>query len=342
MLHIDLQKNGLTLNGVFMTTIDHQRFAEVLGTPRETLHKGKIQGETFIRKVWIWDELGLLINIPTKENKYPSVEFRMLANTELEQQAQYPYFDLNPKGFFTGKLSINKKEILSSLTKKEIANIYYYIEKNIGHWQCSFRLTDEMAQKIKPFALQKDKTQIILDILSSENKPYYGGYFAYEPPKPKKILSDKYKLRKANDDDLISDNFNFKLAIIEELMYNQNSLTPKFDIYEFAREYPKRDIDPNDYYDAMIPEIKKWFANLPIPKALAKQITQLHLDGGNDVFAQLIPQWDGECDIFDIKKLSEAEFSQFPNLKTINGTAFMMSKKVEKFLLEKGVTINIG
>ena len=39
------------------------------------------------------------------------------------------------------------------------------------------------------------------------------------------------------------DNFNFKLAIIQELMYDINVLQPEFDIYEFAKEYKGEEID---------------------------------------------------------------------------------------------------
>ena len=75
------------------------------------------------------------------------------------------------------------------------------------------------------------------------------------------------------------DNFNFKLAIIQELMYDLNVLQPEFDIYEFAKE-----------------------------------VGSFYMDGGNKVYMNIIPLWDGEDGYFDLNDVSLAELRQFPNL----------------------------
>ena len=134
-------------------------------------------------------------------------------------------------------------------------------------------------------------------------------------------------------------NFNFKLAVIQELMYVQEVLKPKFDVYDFCENYTKRDIDPEDYYIEIIPKVKKWFQDLPIPASLAPLVTELYFDGGNEIYAQLIPFWDGESDDFDIESLTEEDIRQFPNLKTIDGTAILMSEKVKNFCKEKGISL---
>ena len=41
------------------------------------------------------------------------------------------------------------------------------------------------------------------------------------------------------------------------------------------------------------------------------------MDGGNDIYAQIYPFWDGEDEYFDLKRVSEEELSQFTNLKRI-------------------------
>ena len=69
--------------------------------------------------------------------------------------------------------------------------------------------------------------------------------------------------------------------------------------------------------------------DLPIPASLATLVTELYFDGGNEVYAQLIPFWDGEDDVFDIESLTEEDIRQLPNLKTIDGTAILMSKQVK-------------
>ena len=47
------------------------------------------------------------------------------------------------------------------------------------------------------------------------------------------------------------------------------------------------------------------------------------MDGGNEIYANIIPQWDGEDEYFDLNKITEKELRQFPNLKK----ATIMSSK---------------
>ena len=108
------------------------------------------------------------------------------------------------------------------------------------------------------------------------------------------------------------DNFNFKLAIIQELMYDINVLQPEFDIYEFAKEYKGEEIDTES--DTVIEPALDYFKNLQIPKSLAKEVGSFYMDGGNEVYMNIIPQWDGEDGYFDLNDVSLTELRQFPNL----------------------------
>ena len=78
--------------------------------------------------------------------------------------------------------------------------------------------------------------------------------------------------------------------------------------------------------------------DLPIPASLAALVTELYFDGGNEVYAQLIPFWDGEDDVFDIESLTEEDICQLPNLKTIDGTAILMSEQVRNLWKSKGIS----
>ena len=108
------------------------------------------------------------------------------------------------------------------------------------------------------------------------------------------------------------DNFNFKLAIIQELMYDINVLQPEFDIYEFAKEYKGEEIDTES--ETVIEPALEYFKNLQIPKSLAKEVGSIYMDGGNEVYMNIIPLWDGEDGYFDLNDVSLAELRQFPNL----------------------------
>lgn len=317
MLHIDLQENGLTLNGVFMPEIDPDIFIAILGEPRKSDFQGKHRDTVFTRKVFIWDELGFLINIPVEAGQRYSLECRMLANEEAEKSAQFDYFRLNPKGFFTGTFTLNGKEILHTVNKKDLATISYTLSKTWKQWQVSFELNETLAKKIKSFS-GKERADNILPLIENEAYPFESFWFSSLAPKAEKQAKAKYDVRKATADDVVFDHFPFKLAVVQALMYEQEILKPKFDVHEFCAQYTARDIDPNDYNDEMIPEVKKWFADLPIPKALAEKVTELSFDGGNDICLNLIPQWHGEDDQFCIRAVSAAELAQFPNLDTID------------------------
>lgn len=48
-------------------------------------------------------------------------------------------------------------------------------------------------------------------------------------------------------------------------------------------------------FDPIEPAIE-YFKELPIPKNLAEKVEVIDMDGGNEIFLNIIPQWDGEDD----------------------------------------------
>lgn len=106
--------------------------------------------------------------------------------------------------------------------------------------------------------------------------------------------------------------FNFKLAVIQKLMYDEDKLTPKFDVKKHTR---KSFDELSEADDDFVPEAVEYFKNLEIPLELLKTIEELMQDGGDRVYAQVYPSWDGEDDVFDI--LSAADVKWLPNLKRI-------------------------
>ena len=156
----------------------------------------------------------------------------------------------------------------------------------------------------------------------------------FELPKPKatKINDGLYDI-KPIEDALHFDNINFKLTILEAL-YNKNLIQPKFDLNEFAKRC-KGDINFESY--TPLRPVVNYFKSLPIPKHLADEITEIYMDGGNDIYAHIIPNWDGEDEYFDLKKISEEELSQFKNLK--KATIMSENKKVYKTFEKFGIEV---
>ncbi|MGP1611611.1 MAG: DUF6892 domain-containing protein [Catonella sp.] len=131
-------------------------------------------------------------------------------------------------------------------------------------------------------------------------------------------------IEKSTEDFLHFDNINFKLAIVQTLMYDLKLLEPSFDIYDFANQYKDEEIDTESY--TIIKPALNYFRNLPIPKKFASQVETIYMDGGNEVYMNLIPQWDGEDGCFDLNEVTLTELEQFPNLKQ----ATIMSSNFDK------------
>ena len=131
-------------------------------------------------------------------------------------------------------------------------------------------------------------------------------------------------LEESKGDILHFDTLNFKLAIIQVLMYDLHLLKPEFDIYDFADHYEGEKIDTDS--DIIIEPAMNFFKEMEIPKNFAPYVEMLYMDGGNDVYMNIIPQWDGEDDSFDLNEITLEELQQFPNLKK----ATLMSSNFDK------------
>ncbi|SDN03499.1 hypothetical protein SAMN04488074_13230 [Lentzea albidocapillata subsp. violacea] len=104
---------------------------------------------------------------------------------------------------------------------------------------------------------------------------------------------------------------NFKLSVVQELMYNQG-LLPEFRLTTYAAEH-------GFTYDARsfeaVPEALAYFEALEVPVEFAEKITEIEMDGGNEIYLEIAPGWDGEDELFDVDEF--ADLRHFPNLKSM-------------------------
>ena len=127
---------------------------------------------------------------------------------------------------------------------------------------------------------------------------------------------------------------NFKLCVIQELMYNENLIEPEFDIYDFVETYQGRDIDIDaEGYD-IIPEALIYFKNLEIPEELLATITEIYQDGGDDIYMNICPFWDGEDERFNIR--SAEDVALLPNLEKMT-VFYDEDEKLLEALEDKGI-----
>lgn len=160
------------------------------------------------------------------------------------------------------------------------------------------------------------------------------------------------KEHKKQSEFLIFDNYPFKLAVIQLLMYELELLGSKYnggDAY-FEQYEDFAEVSEEESIKRLEPYIEKgnqYFKELKIPCSFADKVTELYVGEEIDVYYQINPQGldfdeyfeDGKD--FDIVDISEKEIKQFPNLKSIT---FNMYHEPPEQLIEKlkswGIEVN--
>jgi hypothetical protein len=150
---------------------------------------------------------------------------------------------------------------------------------------------------------------------------------------------DKYVQKEITGEVLQFKNFNFKLAIIQVLMYDKKIITPKFDARQFAIIYSERKINIDKITYKPIKEIKEYFQDLQIEKKLASKITEMDFEAGDEIYRNVAPSWDGEDDLFTIKKIDEEELKQFPNLKKAGGNLLEYNDEIIQLFKKYNIEI---
>ncbi|MFD6530587.1 DUF6892 domain-containing protein [Streptomyces sp. NPDC060184] len=115
--------------------------------------------------------------------------------------------------------------------------------------------------------------------------------------------------------------FNFKLLVVEKLMYWDETLLPAFSMAEHLRARGIEDlhdyVEENGLEFTVLAEGRAFFEELEIPAHLLATVEELTLDGGHQVYMECAPVWDGEDDIFDVHSLDDLDL--LPNLKLVTG-----------------------
>lgn len=249
----------------------------------------------------LWDELGLQGWLDEDEQTIKTIGVRVAA------QGEYAV-----RQTFDGAVWIGSKDYREA-SWKDFAGFAHTLK--LGGFTVYTRLPGPVSEEQ---SAQKAKLEALSAMVQ----------ISWKEPEQKAAKAQKYKLSKPTEPVLTFTSFNFKLAVMEVLMYEKGLLAPKLDAHEFAREYSRRKIDIDAEGYEPIPEIRKWLEKYPVPERLAPEVTEIEMDGGSEIYTQLCPFWDGEDRAFDLNTITEAELRQFPNLKHIT----LMSSKPEQVL----------
>nr|WP_314603709.1 hypothetical protein [uncultured Capnocytophaga sp.] len=329
-VNIDLSDSGLLINNELLLEFSVSRLTEALGKPRITLITDE---NSPYSAMYLWDSLGIYA-FEKKDGTLATLACRVAEDKDWQRTVTFDYFALRPKGLFTGNFTIAGKSPLSYISKERCTDPFG-LDVALDSWNVSCLYTEKLSNDLEDLSMKAIMRRVAQEAMPFRD--YEVSYIPNEVDSSKEKDPSKWAFPLTEEKCVQFKSFNFKLAVVQELMYVQEVLRPKFDVYDFCENYTERDIDPEDYYFEVIPEVKKWFMDLPIPTSLAALVTELYFDGGNEIYAQLIPFWDGEDDVFDIESLTEEDISQVPNLKTIDGTAILMSEQVKNLCKSKGI-----
>lgn len=123
------------------------------------------------------------------------------------------------------------------------------------------------------------------------------------------------------------DNLTFKLAVIQELMYEQKLLSSIGEFGDqFFEKYPDyASVDESEEIkrlEAWSKDILSRYEELKLPAGMAPNVKKIYVGEENSVYYNVNPQWQDYDDYFEngkmfmITDVSEEEMKQFPNLKT--------------------------
>lgn len=254
--------------------------------------------ETDTNNIYMWNNLGIKVFVPKNKDKRIEISIKTADVNE----------SFLPKNAFNGELKFKNRKYLDFISITANDKTFKTIE--MGNIRVSALISENEPKNIEEVSI----SEIVKDKIT-------------------KIKSDKYNLIKISGENIEFTDFNFKLAIIQELMYIKQLIKPKFDIFEFIDYYEKREINIDEEGYKPIPEAIEYFKDLLIDSTFAEQITQIYQDGGNEIYMNITPYWDGEDDSFNIQVYEDIK--HFPNLKKM--TLFSNDQKVYEELKLIGI-----
>ncbi|MCF8715692.1 hypothetical protein JM658_12725 [Joostella atrarenae] len=273
---LQLTSNDFQINSVSV------EFPIGINQLKDILKSTCIRHKAKYNTIFTWDELGVIAHSKNGE-LVESIAIELTSET----------FKFSPKETFTGIFYFNNREITN----------YYetYKEEHVK----LFEGDDSGALVLNNISAWFYVGENAIDAIEiSEYKPYN---------RSDGIPKDLYTIKELNEEIIPFVDFGFKVAIIQVLMYEKGLLQPKFDLYEFVKWYPHREIDIEEEGYDQIAEVTQYFKDLQIPKRFASEVTEIYQDGGNDIYINLIRFSGGWEDEWDI--ISSDDMVHFPNLK---------------------------
>ena len=310
--YVDILYNAVRINGHLLEfPFSYDELKAELGDARVCFN------ERYKDTDYVYDELGIVfngspayLNNLKKKKAFKDNEHIIIALTLYVTGKQvYGFKDTKPEKQYEGTLTFFGRNIPQDKMWRSPGGYGYHPD-----------IVNEERKTVL--------NNVSASLYSDDKGPVYDGdriaadvNITFKPERPRS--SENFSIVIPDEECLVFDTFNFKLAVINELMYNQLVLKPYFDIYDymaFKKAHWNLETDKN------IKAAVSYFKELPVPARLAGLVTTIEMDGSDEIYTQIAPEWDGRDDRFDFHKLTEKEIRQFRDLKKM--TVFGNSKDV--------------
>lgn len=336
MPSIDVSRDGVRVDGVLVDAQSVRALTEVFGSPRTLSPNGST--------TWVvWDDVG--VRVSTKDGEVATGVYVTVATDARSESKRDEAARLyRPSGVYTGAFTIEGQPPIAAAPDAELRKAYLMLRFRVGDWEFVLLLNTTELQELHAMEARerfaRAQTDELADMVRSAQAPVTEIIASHKPVLPVKKPSGKWKLPVPDEQTLSLKSFPFRLAILNELMFVQRVLGPRFNVYDFAQDRGAKNFDPDEYYDTMIPSVRAWLRGYPIPARVAGKVEQLVLDGGNEIYAQLIPRWDGEDNSFDITTITDHDLEPFTNLRRVEDIGGFLGVRARRALERRGVHVD--
>lgn len=344
-IRFDLSAGGLAIDGVPLVEPILPALTARFGEPRTIAPEtpDTAAGQPAPKTRMIWDDAGLVV-FAEPDGRASALEVYLADDPEGMAKLQYDPALRRPAHPLPGEFTVNGERPVDALPVRELDKGAAVCALQSGGWKAAFAVRTAIYAQWRALSHQerfeRGERGDYAPELRAAAEPFSAVFLTPPAPASEAAPGDgRWSHRRGRQRVLKLPRLPFRYAIIDELMYQQEALTPRFDLREFAVSLGAGAFDPDDAHDAPIPQVRDWFRDLPIPAELGERVETLVLDGGNEIYQQLAPGWDGEDGQFDIARLSAAELKQFPNLTLVEDLGGFLSPAAERALRARGIEV---
>jgi hypothetical protein len=342
---INVTTTGITIDDTLHETLSVAALTALLGEPRvvppedPTPDDRRFQRSTMV----IWDRSG--VRVFTKgDDEATELAIRLADDPDWRRSMSPELLALHPTSVFVGGFTIGGADPRVAVSGSDPRMVGCSVHAEVGSWRSDLLLNQTECGEVlgvTPAGRSvTSSTDDVARVVREATHPFREVMIGYRAPKPVEQSSGRWTVPAATEPVLEIASFPFRLAIIQELMFEQDRLTPRFDVHDFAADHGAPSFDPDEIGYEIIPEVRNWFHELPIPARLATDVETLVLDGGNDVYLQLIPQWDGEDDSFVIESLTADDLAPFTRLRVVDDIGGFLGPRARAVLIDHGITVS--